>query len=298
MQCAIAMISTPLLSTCISTFPIICDIHVTFGHNVRPRHCSRMYFEPLGNYAMSFRSFLTSYNLFRHFSTFLCYFQSLLAYIGLVSTLMDYLCIPHAIVYLSDVFLTFSDLSQSLFFFTLINVPMFWLFLIVDRFHWFQCYYTFGLWSLQIISYIRTLRRHFDPSDVIITYTLPTTPILKREILCTSLPRPRKTLYHFDSTQTVFPCFIRPCSLYIDLETLCSTLLYCVLLIILHFSLCFISFAPILLDLSLPTSDYVYKPPHSFTYPYPISIEPDITVFITHLPQELIYQDFCTFRSF
>ena len=68
----------------------------------------------------------------RPISTFSCYFQSLLAYIGLVSTSMDYLCIPHTIVYLSDVFPTFSDLSQSLFIFTLIDVPMFWLFFIVD----------------------------------------------------------------------------------------------------------------------------------------------------------------------
>jgi hypothetical protein len=48
--------------------------------------------------------------------------------------LMDYLCIPHTIVYLSDVFPTLSDLFQSLFIFALIDVPMFWLFLIVDRF--------------------------------------------------------------------------------------------------------------------------------------------------------------------
>jgi hypothetical protein len=48
---------------------------------------------------------------------------------------MDYLCIPHTIVYLSDVFLTLSDLFQSLFIFALIDVLMFWLFLIVDRFH-------------------------------------------------------------------------------------------------------------------------------------------------------------------
>ena len=84
---------------------------------------------------MSFRSFPTLYDLFRHFSTFLCYFQSLLVYIGLVSSSMDYLCIPHTIVYLSDVFPTLSDLFLSLFIFALIDVPMFWLFLIVDRFH-------------------------------------------------------------------------------------------------------------------------------------------------------------------
>ena len=74
--------------------------------------------------------------------------------------------------------------SQSLFIFALINVPMFWLFwlfLIVDRFHWFRCYNTFGLRSLRTISHIRTLQRHFDPSDVTITYTLPTTPIQKEK---------------------------------------------------------------------------------------------------------------------
>ena len=161
----------------ISTFPIISDVHTTFGHNVRPRHCSMMYSEPLGICTVSFWSFPTSCDLFRHFSMFLCYFQSLLAYIRLVSTSMDYLCIPHTIVYLSDVFPTLSDLSQSLFIFTLIDVPMFWLFLIVDRFHWFRCYNTFGLWSLWTISHIRTLWRHFYPSDVTTTYTLPTTPI-------------------------------------------------------------------------------------------------------------------------
>jgi hypothetical protein len=94
---------------------------------------------------------------------------------------MDYLCISHTIVYLSDVFPTVSDLSQSLFIFTLIDVPMFWLFLIVDRFHWFRCYNTFGLWSLWTISHIWTLWHHFDPSDVTITYTSPTTPIKKEK---------------------------------------------------------------------------------------------------------------------
>jgi hypothetical protein len=196
---------------------------------------------------------------------------------------MDYLCIPHTIVYLSDVFPTFSDLFLSLFIFALINVPMFWLFLIVDRFHWFRCYYTFGFRSLQTIGHIQTLRRHFDPSDVTITYTLPTTPIQKRGILCTSLRRPRKTSYHFNLTQTAFPCVIRPQPSNIDLDTLCSTSFYCVLLIILCFSLRFIGFTPILLNLSLTTSDYVYEPPHSLTYPYPISIEPLLHPFIVHL---------------
>jgi hypothetical protein len=76
----------------------------------------------------------------------------------------------------------------------------------------------------------------------------------------------------------VFPCILRPCISYIDLDTLHSTSFYCVLLIILHSSSRFISFTPILFDLLLPTSDYVYKSPHSLTYPYPIFIEPDITL--------------------
>ena len=102
----------------------------------------------------------------------------MLAYIGLISTLIVYLCIPHTIVYLSDVFPTFFSLY---FIFTLINVPMFWLFLIVDRFRWLWCYYMFGLQSLWTISHIQTLWHHFDFSDVTITYTSPTTPILREK---------------------------------------------------------------------------------------------------------------------
>jgi hypothetical protein len=94
---------------------------------------------------------------------------------------MDYLCIPNTIVYLSDVFPTLSNLFQSLFIFALINVPMFWLFLIVDRFHWLQHYYTFGLQSLWTISHIQTLQHHFNPSDITTTYTSPTTPIKKEK---------------------------------------------------------------------------------------------------------------------
>ena len=51
----------------------------------------------------------------------------------------------------------------------------------VDRFHWLQHYYTFGLQSLWTISHIRTLRHHFYPSNVTTTYTSPTTPIKKEK---------------------------------------------------------------------------------------------------------------------
>ena len=56
------------------------------------------------------------------FSMFLCYFLSLLADIWLLFTLMDYLCIPHTIVYLSDVFPTFLSLYLSS------HLLMFWCF--------------------------------------------------------------------------------------------------------------------------------------------------------------------------
>ena len=131
-----------------------------------------------------------------------------------------------------------------------------------------------------------------EPSDAI------STPLMS-PLLIPYLPLPfkkRNTLYHFNLTQTAFPCVIRPFPLNIDLDTLHSTSFYCILLIILCFSSYFIIFAPISLNLSFPTLDCVYEPPHSFTYHYPISIEPDITplhpFYIVHLPQELIYQDF------
>jgi hypothetical protein len=162
---------------CILTFLIICDVHVTFGHNLWPRHYTRMYSKPLDIHVMSFWSFLTLHNPYWHFLMFLCYFWCLLAYIGLIYTSMDYLYIPQTIEYLCNVFPTLSNLFQSLFIFTLIDVPMFWLFLIVDRFHWLWCYYTFRLQSLWTISHIWTLRHHFYPSNVTITHTSPTTPI-------------------------------------------------------------------------------------------------------------------------
>ena len=107
---------------------MIFDICAIFGHNVRPGDHSRMCFEPIASYTMSFRSFRTSFRPFSTFSMFLYYFRGFLAYIWLIATLKDYLCIPHTIVYLYDVFPTLSDLLQSLFIFALINVPMFWLF--------------------------------------------------------------------------------------------------------------------------------------------------------------------------
>ena len=44
---------------------------------------------------------------------------------------MDYLCIPHTIVYLFDVFQTFSDFVSILFIFGDIDIPMFQLFIVL-----------------------------------------------------------------------------------------------------------------------------------------------------------------------
>ena len=138
---------------------MICDIHATFGHNVRPGHHSRMCFKPLEIYAMSFRLFPTSYDPYWPFSMFLCYFRCLLPYIWLIATSMDYLCVPHTIVYLFDVFPTFCDLLLTLFIFAVIDIPMFWLFIVMV-----DCAITIGSdsdpYGLLVIS---------DPSDAIST---------------------------------------------------------------------------------------------------------------------------------
>src|ERR1700735_3532374 len=65
---------------------------------------------------------------------FLCYFRCLLTYIRLITTSLDYLCIHHTIVYLCDAFPTLSNFLLTVFIFTVINIPMFCLFIVsVDR---------------------------------------------------------------------------------------------------------------------------------------------------------------------
>ncbi len=72
---------------------------------------------------------------------------------------MDYLCIPHTIVYLFDVFRTFSDFVSTLFIFGDINIPMFRLFIVLA-----DCTITIGSdfdpYGLLVVS---------DPSDAIST---------------------------------------------------------------------------------------------------------------------------------
>src|ERR1700735_4598119 len=108
---------------------------------------------------------------------FLCYFRCLLTYIGLITTSLDYLCVSHTIVYLCDAFPTLYDFLLTLFIFTVINIPMFCLFIVsVDR--TIAIGSNFDPYGLLVIS---------DPSNAILTsefiftYILPTTPILHRK---------------------------------------------------------------------------------------------------------------------
>ena len=165
---------------------MICDIRATFEHN--GLHI-RMCFKPLGIYAMSFRSFPTSYDPYWHFAMFLCYFRCLLASIWLITTLTDYLCILHTLVYLCDVLLTISDLLRPFVVFIYLHSYLYSDLLIIYSYGWLRHYYSLRLRSIQTISYIWSLWHHFDLSKVILTYILPTTPILTEEH-CTSFPSP------------------------------------------------------------------------------------------------------------
>jgi len=97
---------------------------------------------------------------FPMFYNFLWNFQCLLTYIWLITTSMDYLCIPHTILYLFDVFQTFSDF---------IYLCRYWYsnVLIIYSFGWLYYYYRFRLQSLWTIW---SLWCHFDLSEVIFTY--------------------------------------------------------------------------------------------------------------------------------
>ena len=68
---------------------------------------------------------LTFFNVFMLFSMFAC--------VGLITASLDYLCVSHTIVYLCDGIPTLSDpfrLLLTLFIFTVIDIPMFWLFIV------------------------------------------------------------------------------------------------------------------------------------------------------------------------
>src|SRR5882672_10068691 len=85
---------------------------------------------------------------------------------------------------------------------------------------------------------------------------LHSTLILHNNNIVLRSPQLRETLYHFNSTSTSFPFVPRPNISHIDLA---PSIFRC-------FSSRFINFAPISFVLSLYTSDFVYRPPLSFTF--------------------------------
>jgi len=105
--------------------------------------------------------------------------------------------------------------------------------LIIYSFGWLYYYYRFGLWSLRTISSIRSLRRHFDLSDVIFTYIYIALSFYNNNIVLRS-PHLRETSYHFDSTATLFPFVPRPYISHIDLATLCLTSLLWYFIVLAH----------------------------------------------------------------
>src|SRR6202042_3364155 len=140
---------------------------------------------------------LTFFNVFMLFSMFAC--------VGLITASLDYLCVSHTIVYLCDAFPTLSDFLLTLFIFTAIDIPMFWLFIVsVDR--TIAIGSDFDPYGLLVIS---------DPSDAISTsprlflliFYLPLPFYIEQ--YRTSFLRLRKTLHRLDLTQTVFPCVPR-----------------------------------------------------------------------------------------
>src|ERR1700691_178103 len=113
---------------------MICDIGATFGHNVRPGDHSRMCSEPIGTYAMAFRPFPTSYDpfgpffdVFMLFLMFACLYRTD-HYIDRLAMYSAYYSIPMRLH--SNPF----RLLLTLLIFTVIDIPMFWLFIVsVDR---------------------------------------------------------------------------------------------------------------------------------------------------------------------
>jgi hypothetical protein len=142
-----------------------------------------------------------------------------------------------------------------------------------------------------------------SPRSFLLIFYLPLPLHTENNIVLCSLA-PHKTLYRLDLTHTVFYCIPKHYTAYIDLDTLCSTPLYCVLSIILRFSSRYIGFALISFDLLLLTSDYVYGLTSSLTLIYPITIDQDIHPFYHHLssyrsqPRNRFNQTFAPFRSF
>jgi len=116
------------------------------------------------------------------------------------------LCIVRmSTVYLFDMFQTFSDFVSILFIFGDINIPMFWLYMVL--------------------------------ADCTITICLDSNPYGLLVVSDLHSPHLCETLYHFDSTSTLFAFVPRPYILHIDLNTPCSTSLLQLFIVLAHVSI-------------------------------------------------------------
>ena len=223
---------------------------------------------------MSFWSFLTSHDPYRHFRCFYAIFNLCL----LISDLSLHQWTIYAFPILLYTYLmcfrpcpTFSSLYLSLHLLMFRCFGYFWLLI-----GFTDCNVTIpsdsNPYGLLVIS---------EPSDTILT-----PPMLPLLIPYLPFPFKKEKYFALCSQDLIRLCIIsiwlKLCSpVFLDLIPHtstskhriipCSTVFSWLFFI---FTLCFISFAPISLDLLLPTLDYVYKPPHSLTYHYPITIEP------------------------
>ena len=158
-----AMFESPLISTlplyaCIWLF----STSTTFRHNVQPGHYSRMCFHPLGIYSMSFWSFLTLYNPYWHSSMFYAIFNVCLLISDLSLHWWTIYAFPILLYTYSMCFWpfpTFYNLLLTLFIFAVIDILIFWLFIVLVA-----CTITIGLepdpYRLLVIS---------EPSNTILT---------------------------------------------------------------------------------------------------------------------------------
>jgi len=154
------LMSTLLLYTHISSFSMISNICATFCSIIRLGQCCRMCFEPLAIYVMSFRPFpmisddFMEFLMFAHLYLTYCYIDGLSMHSPYYS--IPIRCVP--------------DLLQLCFDFIYLWGYQYSNVSIIYSFGWLYYCYRFRLRSLWTISSIRSLRCHFNLSEVIFTY--------------------------------------------------------------------------------------------------------------------------------
>jgi hypothetical protein len=220
---------------------MISNIRATFGSIIRLGQCCRMCFKPLAIYTMSFRPFPMFARLYLTY----CYIDGLSMHSQYYTILIW--CVPDPLPLCFDfIYLwryQYPDVS------------------IIYSFGWLYYYYRFRLRSLRTISSIRSFWHHFDLSEVIFTYIYIALSFYTTIILyCIPPPSWDFVLlwFGFDFVP------LRFLALYLAHRPRYASF-YLTPLIICCFSLHFINFTPILLNILLYMLNLVYRPPHSYT---------------------------------